>query len=155
MRKLGVVGTRVGYTQGIVNNPTYEAVCTGKTHHREAIIIIYDPEILTYTELLQVALERLAATKVPMSSTPSDMYLDMFSEDSDERTSKQYRHGFYYHSEEQREIARRELEVSNPYDIELKKAAAFYDAEEYHQQYLLKGGQTAKKGAKETIRCFG
>ena len=155
MRTFGVVGTRVGYTQGIVSNPTYEAVCTGKTHHREAIMVVYDPEIVSYNDLIQVAIDRLAATKVPTNSSPTQMYLDMFSEDADEKTNKQYRHGFYYHSKEQRETAERELSKNNPYEIELKKAAIFYDAEEYHQQYLLKGGQSARKGAKETIRCYG
>jgi peptide-methionine (S)-S-oxide reductase len=154
MRVPGVVGTRVGYTQGIVSNPTYESVCTGKTHHREAIMVVYDPDIVSYEALLRVAMARLASTKTSSNASPSKMYLDMF-DDMDEKMNPQYRHGFYYHSEKQREIAERELKLSNPYDIELKKAAVFYDAEETHQQYLLKGGQSARKGAKETIRCYG
>lgn len=157
MRVPGVVSTRVGYTQGTVSDPTYEAVCTGKTQHREAIIVVYDSDVVSFKDLLVVAISRLAATDTPNkpATATSTMFGDMFAEDNDEKDSKQYRHGFYYHSEEQREIAERELAASNPYDIEMKQAAMFYDAEDYHQQYLLKGGQSGKKGAKETIRCFG
>ena len=156
MRVPGVVGTRAGYTQGNVSNPTYEAVCTGKTHHREAIIVVYDPEVVSFETLIGVAISRLAATNEPNKlATTSSMFGDMFAEDEDEKDSKQYRHGFYYHSEDQRKIVERELASSNPYDIEMKQAAMFYDAEDYHQQYLLKGGQSARKGAKETIRCYG
>ena len=153
MRVPGVVGTRVGYTQGTVSNPTYEDVCTGKTNHREALMVIYDPEIVSYKELLEVAIDRLAATNE--INKPATMFGDMFAEEDDEKDSKQYRHGFYFHSMDQRGIAEHELLSNNPYDIEIMKAAMFYDAEDYHQQYLLKGGQSARKGAKEAIRCFG
>ncbi|CAB9506611.1 Peptide methionine sulfoxide reductase MsrA [Seminavis robusta] len=170
MRVPGVVGTRVGYTQGTVSNPTYEDVCTGKTRHREAIMVVYDSTVVSYNQLMRVALERLAATnpnpsKNSGSNIPEDdddMFGNLFAEEDDEQeqdnktTNQQYRHGFYYHSEEQRSIAQQELNSGNNiYDIELKQAAVFYQAEETHQQYLLKGGQSARKGAKETIRCFG
>lgn len=153
MRVPGVVGTRVGYTQGTVSNPTYEDVCTGKTNHREALMVIYDPEIVSYKALLEVAIARLAATnEINKAAT---MFGDMFAEEDDEKSSKQYRHGFYFHSMDQRRVAEHELEPNNSYDVEIMKAAMFYDAEDYHQQYLLKGGQSARKGAKEAIRCYG
>jgi len=157
MRTPGVVGTRVGYTQGTVRHPTYEAVCTGKTQHREAIMVIYDPEVVSYQQLMDVAVERLTATYTISGNNSRSMFGDLFAEEEDVQptTSQQYRHGFYYHSEEQRAIAEKALSESNQYDIELKKAVVFYDAEEYHQQYLLKGGQSARKGAKEPIRCYG
>jgi len=160
LRETGVVGTRVGYTQGTVSDPSYEEVCTGKTQHREAIMVIYDPQVVSYQQLMGVAVERLAATKTMnnnSSSSSSSMFGNMFDEEDEEPTStnQQYHHGYYYHSEDQRRIAEAALNESNPYDIELKKAAVFYDAEESHQQYLLKGGQSARKGAKETIRCYG
>jgi len=162
----GVVGTRVGYTQGTVIDPTYEAVCTGKTQHREAIMVVYDPNIVDYRRLVGVAVDRLAATHTARgtssssgSGSDSSMFGNLFAEEEEAATAttmkNQYRHGFYYHSEEQRRIAQEALNESNPYDIELKKAAVFYDAEEYHQQYLLKGGQSARKGAREPIRCYG
>ena len=116
-------------------------------------MVVYDPEVVSYKTLVEVAISRLAATND--ITKPATMFGDMFAEDNDEKDNKQYRHGFYFHSKEQREVAGEELASSNPYDIELKKAAIFYDAEDYHQQYLLKGGQSARKGAKETIRCYG
>lgn len=158
MRVPGVVGTRVGYTQGTVSDPSYEEVCTGKTQHREAIMVVYDPQVVSYRQLMDVAVERLAATKTlnNSSSSSSSMFGNLFDEVEEETSiNQQYCHGYYYHSEEQRTIAEAALNESNPYDIELKKAAVFYDAEESHQQYLLKGGQSARKGAKEIIRCYG
>lgn len=160
MRVPGVVGTRVGYTQGTVRNPTYQEVCTGKTQHREAILVVYDPQLVSYQQLMEVAIERLAATKIPNhnnTDSDGDMFGNLFAEEEDESTtnSQQYRHGFYYHTEEQKRLAEEKLKGSNLYDIEVKKSATFYDAEPYHQQYLLKGGQSARKGAKETIRCYG
>lgn len=70
----------------------------------------------------------------------------------------QYRSGIYYHSNEQRQIAEEMLAKyadRGEVQIELKKTEVFYIAEEYHQQYLLKGGQSAKKGSSESIRCYG
>lgn len=146
MRVPGVVGTRVGYTQGIKEDPTYEQVSSGTTQHREAILVVYDPSIVSYRELTAVFMERLAATT-------SQYKIELFR---DEYSSKQYQHGIYYHNDEQRKIAEQVIqERNNFYNVELRQAAQFYDAEEYHQQYLLKGGQSARKNARATIRCFG
>ena len=98
---------------------------------------------------LCVYMERLAATTSQYYKT------DPFAEEHND--SDQYRNGIYYHDEGQRKVAQ-ELAIepnNNFYQVELKRAATFFGAEEYHQQYLLKGGQSARKGAKETIRCFG
>lgn len=72
----------------------------------------------------------------------------------------QYRHGIYYHNENQKEIAFELLEKLKTNDdkevmTEVNRATQFYMAEDYHQQYLLKGGQSAKKGSTDTIRCYG
>ena len=149
MRTPGVVGTKVGYTQGNTIDPTYEDVSQGTTKHREAIMVVYDPTVVSYRDLVGVYLERLAATTSQYYKT------DPFAEEHNE--SDQYRNGIYYHNAEQRDIAQEMviLPNNNFYQVELKKAASFYDAEEYHQKYLLKGGQSARKGSKETIRCFG
>lgn len=153
MRLPGVVGTKVGYTQGESVDPTYQEVCTGKTNHREAIMVVYDPDIVSYEELLEVARERL-----DLNSQDLGLH-QMFGGDEDDEeeiNSKQYKHGIYYHTEEQRIIAEREFGgKNNIYQIEMKPAARFNDAEDEHQQYLLKGGQSGRKGAQETIRCFG
>jgi len=145
MRVPGVVGTKVGYTQGISPNPTYEQVSAGETKHREAVHVVFDPCVVSYESLGRVALDQLAWTT-------SDFALStLFHEDE-----FQYKHGFYHHSQEQRLIAAKLLaNDNNKYHVELLAAAEFYDAEEEHQQYLLKGGQSAKKGSQDVIRCFG
>lgn len=146
MRTPGVVGTRVGYTQGVKIDPTYEDVCQGDTKHREAIVVVYDNRVVTYKELIAVFMERLAATI-------NQYKINLFDDDEE---SLQYQHGIYYHNEEQRHQAEEAVTANNnKYNVELLRAAKFYDAEEYHQQYLLKGGQNARKGCREAIRCFG
>jgi peptide-methionine (S)-S-oxide reductase len=141
MRVPGVVGTKVGYTQGSTRNPTYEEVCEGTTKHRESIYVVYDPLVVSYESLVRVALDRLASTTFTLSPLFDDEPI-------------QYKHGFYYHSEDERSIAEKML-GDNKHRLELLPASEFFDAEEYHQKYLFKGGQSAKKGSKETIQCFG
>ena len=74
---------------------------------------------------------------------------------------RQYRHGIYYHSPEQLEAAKRSLDKeqrrwpSEPVVTECKPAKVFWPAENYHQRYLQKGGQDAKKKAKDAVRCYG
>jgi len=155
MRVPGVVGTRVGYTQGITMNPTYEAVSTGKTKHREAVVVVYDPSVVSYEKLLEVAMERLRDT-----ISPSILHT-MFEEQHESTLKFQHQPGFYFHTQEQRKLATAFMEEYNNkskqsfIDVELKAASKFHPAEDYHQQYLLKGGQSARKGCKETIRCYG
>lgn len=149
MRTPGVVGTRVGYTQGVKDDPTYEEVCKGDTKHREAVVVVFDSRVVSYNTLIKVFMERLAATMNQYKK------IDLFDEEDDD-DSLQYQHGIYYHNEEQRLQAEEAVAANNNiYSVELRQAAKFYDAEDYHQQYLLKGGQSARKGCKETIRCFG
>mmetsp|Transcript_28886 Transcript_28886/g.44409 ORF Transcript_28886/g.44409 Transcript_28886/m.44409 type:complete len:372 (-) Transcript_28886:199-1314(-) len=148
MRVPGVVGTRVGFTQGTVENPSYEEVCTGNTGHREAIRVVYDSSIVSYEELMHVAMKRLQDTATPYTTT-------MFQDDEEIYNESQYTPGYYYHSMEQKEAAQKFLESQTQFEIELLPATTFYDAEEKHQQYLLKGGQSAKKETKEVIKCFG
>lgn len=148
MRTPGVVGTRVGYTQGVKVNPTYEEVCEGVTKHREAVLVIFDNTVVTYKELIKVYLDRLSATQ-------KEYRLNIFDDEQDDDTL-QYRHGIYYHNAMQRAEAEEATTAqTNKFDIEIRQAAEFYEAEEHHQQYLLKGGQSARKGCKVPIRCFG
>ncbi|GKY98509.1 hypothetical protein MPSEU_000808000 [Mayamaea pseudoterrestris] len=141
----GVIGTRVGYTQGTSNKPpTYDEVCQGLTKHRETVLIVYDPLIVSYQRLVRLALERLAVTT-------STLELHRIFEPH----HMQYQHGCFFHTQEQRMIAERELEKNNKFGMELLPATAFYEAEEEHQKYLYKGGQSQKKEAREDIRCFG
>jgi peptide-methionine (S)-S-oxide reductase len=143
MRVPGVVGTAVGYTQGEKLDPTYNEVCSGTTGHTEGIQVIYDPEIVSYKELVTIGLERLGDSRTLVNQVGNDR-------------GTQYRHGVYYHNDMQKEIA--ESVIGSYGDLcvtECKEAVKFYTAEDHHQQYLLKGGQSAKKNAKETIRCYG
>ncbi len=149
MRVPGVVGTRAGYTQGVVEDPSYQEVCQGKTKHREAVMIVYDSDILSYQHLLGVYAERLSATE-------SQYTTNLFKEEDDDEDSLQYKNGIYFHNEEQHQLAKAFIDSNrNRYDVELLKATVFYNAEEEHQQYLYKGGQASRKNARETIRCFG
>ncbi len=142
MRVKGVVGTEVGYTQGQKENPSYKEVCSGTTGHTEAIQVIFDPSIVSYEELVKIGIERLGDSRKLINQVGNDR-------------GTQYRHGVYYHTFEQMTLAQ---SIIGSYDrcvTECMEATKFYKAEDYHQQYLLKGGQNAKKDSKETIRCYG
>lgn len=146
----GVVGTAVGYTQGDSEKPTYEEVCSGGSSHTEGIQVYYDPQECKYETLLDVLFGRLDPT-----------LLNRVGNDR----GPQYRHGVYFHTEEQKSVAQTYFEklqskYKNPIVTELKAAKVFWPAEDYHQQYLSKGGrfnspQSAEKGCTDTIRCYG
>jgi peptide-methionine (S)-S-oxide reductase len=150
MRTPGVVGTRVGYTQGVTLNPTYEQVCTGRTYHREAIQVVYDATVVSFLDLVQVALGRLHAVQSPLGLHR------LFQEVNDDET-KQYRHGFFFHSAAQRDIIKEHVspDQQNRFSIDLEPATTFWKAEDQYQQYLYKRGQSSRKGDKQTIRCYG
>jgi peptide-methionine (S)-S-oxide reductase len=175
MRTNGIIGTRAGYTQGIVSNPSYEEISEGSTKHREAVMVIYDSRIVSYKDILTVYNDRLAAT------APEYFKLDIFAEDGDDddedydeddndtnkttrEDSFQYKHGIYFHNEQQKQQASEFIlsstsinNMNNRYhcDVELLPANIFYNAEDQHQQYLYKGGQAARKGCRDIIRCYG
>jgi peptide-methionine (S)-S-oxide reductase len=151
-RLKGVVGTKVGYSQGTTSHPTYDEVCEGRTQHRETVLVAFDPAVVSYRELLHVAVERLAITSpsAPTSSGGLERLFDGLP------ASTQYRHGFYYLNYEQRNLALEEVARNdNRFRVEVVKANAFYDAEEHHQKYLYKRGQSSRKGCRESIRCYG
>lgn len=154
MRTPGVVGTRAGYTQGIAN-PSYDEIKEGGTGHREAVLVVYDPKVVSYEEILAVYNERLAVT------APEYFKMNLFQEEDDdeeEDVDSQYKHGLYFHNAEQEKLARHyvdNIKDSRYCDVELEPATMFYSADEKHQQYLYKGGQAARKGCRETIRCYG
>jgi len=143
MRAPGVVGTKVGYTQGELDNPTYEQVCSATTGHTEAIQIIFNSSVVSYEELIKLGMDRLGESKFLLNQVGNDQ-------------GTQYRHGIYYHSPKQEEVARRVLGLfGERCKTETLPANIFYDAEDEHQQYLLKGGQSARKGEDAVIRCYG
>lgn len=126
----GVLRTRVGYTGGHRQDPTYEQVCTGSTGHAEAIEIVFDPQIVSYAELLTFFFMHHDPT------TPDRQGNDM---------GPQYRSAIFYHTENQRVLAEQAVKLldnagvfDDPVITEIAPAGAFYAAEEYHQKYLIK-----------------
>ena len=143
MREPGVVGTSVGYTQGEKTNPTYNEVCSGTTGHTEAISVIFDPDVVSYERLVQLAMDRLGENKFLLNQVGNDK-------------GTQYRHGVYYHTPEQKEIAKRVVgKYGDDCVTECLPAKKWWPGEDYHQQYLLKGGQSARKQDTSVIRCYG
>uniref|UniRef100_A0A7S2V8A8 peptide-methionine (S)-S-oxide reductase n=2 Tax=Fibrocapsa japonica TaxID=94617 RepID=A0A7S2V8A8_9STRA len=141
----GVISTQVGYTAGEKDNPTYEEVCRGTTGHAEAVQLTFDPSIVSYDELLTVLWDRMDPTQVNRQG-------------NDRGT--QYRSGIYYHSEDQKikaeeSIATLQSTLDKPVATEVLPASKFWPAEDYHQQYLEKGGQCSLKGDVTGIRCYG
>lgn len=148
----GVVATCVGYSQGHVEKPTYEEVCGSGTGHTEIVTVSYDEKEVSYEQLLDVFWERLGGDATKFHQAGNDR-------------GPQYRHGIYTHSQEQLEAAtkskeQRQAGTSAEIYTEVEPVGIVWPAEEYHQQYLEKGGrfnspQSAAKGATETIRCYG
>jgi peptide-methionine (S)-S-oxide reductase len=130
----GVVSTRVGYTGGSTDNPTYKEVCTDSTGHAEAVEVEFDPAQVRYTDLLKVFWENHDPT------TPNRQGPDFGS---------QYRSAIFYHSEAQRAAAQTSKEslekagrFRRPIVTQITSAVEFWPAEDYHQQYLAKRGQS-------------
>jgi peptide-methionine (S)-S-oxide reductase len=143
MRVSGVVGTSVGYSQGTVKNPTYEQVCSGETDHAECVLVSFDPDVVSYQRLVEIAMERLGESKYLLNQVGNDR-------------GAQYRHGVYYSNPTQKQVAEAVLSSYGEDCVtECKPATEWYPAEDYHQQYLLKGGQSARKKDKTPIRCYG
>lgn len=148
-REPGVVDTAVGYTQGDADEPTYQQVCAGSTGHTEAVLVTYDPAAVPYGRLCELFWERLGDNRFLLNQVGNDR-------------GTQYRHGIYTHTDEQAAAAAASLAgveeasgAGQAVHTEVLPAQKFWRAEEYHQQYLQKGGQDAKKLAAETIRCYG
>lgn len=124
----GVLSTAVGYTGGTTENPTYEEICTGKTGHAEAVEVAFDPDIVTYQDLLAVF------WSIHDPTTPDRQGPDV---------GTQYRSAVFIHDAKQGTLARvsrGELAESgrfrNPIVTEILPAPQFYRAEEYHQGYI-------------------
>jgi len=128
----GVISTRVGYTGGQLPNPTYKDVCTDRTGHAEAVEVEYDPSKLSYEKLLDVFWENHDPTQLNRQGPDS---------------GTQYRSAIFFTSQEQQSAAKaskERLEKSGRYHkpivTEIVPASTFYEAEDYHQQYLEKRG---------------
>lgn len=127
LRLRGVESVIPGYTGGSVPNPSYEAVCTGTTGHAEAVQISFDPDQITYEDLLHVFF------KLHDPTTLNRQGADV---------GTQYRSAVYYHDEEQRQTAERVIqevsasgEYADPVVTEVTAAGPYYQAEDYHRDF--------------------
>ena len=128
----GVFSTSAGYAGGITKNPTYREVCTGMTGHNEVVLVVYDPEVISYESLLITFWEDHDPTQG-------------MRQGNDQGT--QYRSGIYYQNADERELietTRNEYQAQlnsnglGKITTEIKEIDHFFYAEHYHQQYLAK-----------------
>ena len=129
-RLAGVKDTQVGYIGGDTPNPTYKDVCTDETGHAEAVEITFDPQVISYHDLLNVFLENHDPTTKDRQGPD---------------VGTQYRSAIFFHSPEQEQEAKASLEEAQkrfrrPIVTQIVPAPEFFRAEEYHQQYLEKRG---------------
>lgn len=143
----GVYTTAVGYAAGITPNPTYQEVCTGMTGHNEVVLVVYDPAVISYEQLLKVFWESHNPTQGMRQGND---------------TGTQYRSGIYTYSPQQKQLAEKSQEMYQKalnkegygqITTEILDAPEFYYAEVYHQQYLAKnpGGYCGLGGTK--VEC--
>lgn len=121
----GVLQVESGYTGGQVPNPTYAQVCEGKTGHAEVVRVSFDPQLVSYREILEVFFTIHDPTTVNRQGND---------------VGPQYRSVIYYHTAEQEETAKQVIaEMANVWDApivtELSPAGVYYKAESYHQNY--------------------
>ena len=130
----GVTATAVGYAGGTKENPSYEDVCTDKTGHAEVVQVEFDPSQISYEQLLDT-----------FWSNHNPMTLNRQGPD----VGTQYRSVIFYHSPEQKAVAEMSKEklsksgrFPRPIVTQIEPASTFWRAEEYHQRYLQKRGQS-------------
>lgn len=128
----GVEKVVSGYTGGHVPNPSYEEVCTGVTGHAEVTRIYYDPGVISFEELLEVFWQTHDPTTLNRQGAD---------------VGTQYRSAIFYHNEDQKQIAETLKEKLNasgafkdPVITEISPLSAFYEAENYHQEYYQNNG---------------
>ena len=128
----GVASTRVGYTGGTLKNPTYKDVCTDRTGHAEAVEVTYDPARASYDDLLKIFWENHDPTTLNRQGPD---------------VGAQYRSAIFTHSPEQKAAALASKEqrqksgaYRGPIVTVIVPAEEFWQAEDYHQQYLEKRG---------------
>jgi peptide-methionine (S)-S-oxide reductase len=129
----GVTKTAVGYEGGTLEDPTYEDVCSHTTGHAEVVEVTYDPERVSYDELLRVFWDKHDPTQLNRQGWD---------------IGDQYRSVVFVHDEEQRAEAeaskeREQASRSRPIVTQIVPAETFYPAEDYHQQYLEKRGRSS------------
>ena len=126
----GVLSTRVGYTGGDTQNPTYQEVCSGTTGHAEAVEVVFDAERVSYQQLLAVFWAEHDPTTV--------------NRQGPDRGS-QYRSAIFFEDADQQDVATTSMEAAQknharPIVTEITRAGEFFPAEDHHQKYLEKRG---------------
>ncbi len=128
----GISSTKVGYIGGQLPNPTYEEVCTDKTGHAEAVQVEYDPDEISFEELLDVFWKNHNPTTLNRQGPDVGI---------------QYRSAIFFHDEKQKDVAEKSKQTldssgvfNNPIITQIVPAPIFYAAEEYHQKYFKKHG---------------
>jgi peptide-methionine (S)-S-oxide reductase len=129
----GVTRTRVGYAGGHTESPTYEDVCSHATGHAEVVEVTYDPERISYDDLLQVFWGKHDPTQLNRQGPD---------------VGDQYRSAIFFHDNDQEEAAVRskaeeQTRHAQPVVTQIAPAQTFYEAEGYHQQYLEKRGRSS------------
>jgi peptide-methionine (S)-S-oxide reductase len=129
----GVTHTRVGYSGGTLENPSYEDVCSHTTGHAEVVEVTYDPERVSYEQLLDVFWRKHDPTQLNRQGWD---------------IGDQYRSVVFFHDAEQEEAALRSKAAEQagraaPIVTQIEPAQTFYEAEDYHQQYLEKRGRSS------------
>ena len=129
----GVTGTRVGYTGGHTENPTYREVCSHTTGHAEVVEVTYDDEQLSYDDLLRVFWGKHDPTQLNRQGWD---------------IGDQYRSVIFVHDAAQREAAEAsraqvQARLTKPVVTQIEVAPTFWPAEDYHQQYLEKRGMAS------------
>jgi len=128
----GVIKTRVGYAGGELENPTYEDVCSHTTGHAEVVEVTYDDQQVSYDDLLDVFWRKHDPTQLNRQGWD---------------IGDQYRSVVFFHDDEQRTAAERSKEreqsqYRKSIVTQIEPASTFYEAEDYHQQYLEKRGRS-------------
>lgn len=125
----GVKSVTSGYVDGIQVDPTYKEVCTGRTGHAEAVLVLYDPKSINYEELVQFFFEIHDPTEKDRQGPDK---------------GTQYRSAIYYFTKEQKEVSEKLISFLKSHGVpvvtDLKPASRFYPAEAYHQEYYDKTG---------------
>jgi peptide-methionine (S)-S-oxide reductase len=129
----GVLETAVGYAGGKKDNPTYEDVCSDDTGHAEVVEVEYDPAKVSYDQLLDVFWSKHDPTQLNRQGWD---------------IGDQYRSVIFFHDGEQQETALRskateQANWNGPIVTQVEPAGTFYEAEDYHQQYLEKRGRSS------------
>ena len=127
-RLKGIETTRVGYAQGITENPTYQEVCSGKTKHAEVCELGYDENVISLTKILEHLFRFIDPTLLNQQGHDIGTQYRVgvyFTDPVDEPVVKAY-------------IASRQKDYRKPIVLEVAELGRFFDAESYHQKYLIK-----------------